>query len=126
VSAEFRRITTIPLIPKFMSQLDHYSGKIAGVLLKKGGAAGRRIRTIMAVIDQNDSIETRRVCSLQALALYLNEDPEDLVREYRSENPDDARRGLDQTIIGIYVIQHPAASVDQLPEDVGIIVEGVQ
>ncbi|KAL7382913.1 hypothetical protein ABVT39_001568 [Epinephelus coioides] len=80
----------------------------------------------MAVIDQNDSIETRRACSLKALALYLNEDPEALVKEYTSENPDDTQRDLDQTLIGIYVIQHPGASVDELPEDVGIIVEGVQ
>ncbi|KAG7513607.1 hypothetical protein JOB18_012445 [Solea senegalensis] len=58
VSAEFTRITTIPLIPKFMSQLDHYSDKLARVLRKKGGAAGRKIKNIMAVIDQNDSIET--------------------------------------------------------------------
>ena len=25
---------------------------------------------------------------------------------------------LDQTVIGIYVIKHPGADVDQLPEDV--------
>ena len=33
---------------------------------------------------------------------------------------------MEQTVIGIYVIKHPGADVDQLPEDVGIIVEGVQ
>ncbi|KAE8296811.1 hypothetical protein D5F01_LYC05577 [Larimichthys crocea] len=75
---------------------------------------------------QYDSIETRRACSLQALALYLNEDPEELVKEYGSKNPDETRRDLDETIIGIYVIKHPGADVDQLPEDVGIIVEGVE
>ena len=52
ISAEFTWITTIPLIPKFMSQLDHYSDKLARVLRKKGGAAGRKIKTIMAVVDQ--------------------------------------------------------------------------
>ncbi|XP_059208218.1 sterile alpha motif domain-containing protein 3-like [Centropristis striata] len=123
VSAEFMRITTIPLIPKFMSQLDHYYDKLTRVLRKKGGAAGRRITDIMAVIDQNDSIETRRACSLQAVALYLNEDPKELVKEYGSETPDETQRELDRTVIGIYVIKHPSA---ELPEDVGIIVEGVQ
>ncbi|XP_059188275.1 uncharacterized protein LOC131971024 [Centropristis striata] len=123
VSAEFMRITTIPLIPKFMSQLDHYYDKLTRVLRKKGGAAGRRITDIIAVIDQNDSIETRRACSLQAVALYLNEDPKELVKEYGSETPDETQRELDQTVIGIYVIKHPSA---ELPEDVGIIVEGVQ
>uniref|UniRef100_A0A8P4KSQ7 Uncharacterized protein n=1 Tax=Dicentrarchus labrax TaxID=13489 RepID=A0A8P4KSQ7_DICLA len=33
---------------------------------------------------------------------------------------------MDQTVIGIYVIKRPGADVDQLPEDVGIIVEGVE
>ncbi|XP_041843288.1 uncharacterized protein LOC121641288 [Melanotaenia boesemani] len=126
VSAEFTRITTIPLIPKFMSQLDHYSDKLAKVLRKKGGAAGRKIKNIMALIDQNDSVETRRACNLQALAVYLNEDPEELVKEYGSEDPDETQRHLDQTIIGIYVIKNPGVDADQLPEDVGIIVEGVQ
>ncbi|XP_029995424.1 uncharacterized protein LOC115422931 [Sphaeramia orbicularis] len=126
VSAEFTWITTIPLIPKFMSQLDQYSDKLAGVLCKKGGAAGRKIKNIMAVIDQDDSIETRRACSLQALALYLNDDPEELVKEYGSEDPDGTQRDLDQMLIRIYGIKNPGAGVDQLPEDVGIIVEGVQ
>lgn len=33
---------------------------------------------------------------------------------------------MEQIVIGIYVIKHPGADADQLPEDVGIIVEGVQ
>ena len=37
--------------------------------------------TIFPVL-QYDSIETRRARSLQALALYFNEDPEELVKEY--------------------------------------------
>ncbi|KAE8277692.1 hypothetical protein D5F01_LYC24297 [Larimichthys crocea] len=125
--AEFKsRWPALFMAHEFMSQLDHYSDKLATVLRKKGGAPGNKIKKIMAVIDQYDSIETRRACSLQALALYLKEDPEELVKEYRSENPDETRRDLDETIIGIYVIKHPGADVDQLPEDVGIIVEGMQ
>uniref|UniRef100_A0A672HC49 Uncharacterized protein n=1 Tax=Salarias fasciatus TaxID=181472 RepID=A0A672HC49_SALFA len=46
--------------------------------------------------------------------------------QFRSESPDDIQTDLDQTVIGIYVIHHPGAGVDDLPEDVGIIVEGVQ
>lgn len=33
---------------------------------------------------------------------------------------------MDQMVVGIYVIKHPAADVDDPPEDVGIIVEGVK
>ncbi|MED6262557.1 hypothetical protein ATANTOWER_021632, partial [Ataeniobius toweri] len=91
ISAEFKRITTVPLIPKFMSQLEHYSEKL------------------------NHFIATRRACSLQALALYLNEDHEKLVEEYREK--------LDQMVIGIYVIKQPDTDIDQSPEDVGIKVE---
>ncbi|KAF7658372.1 hypothetical protein LDENG_00013880 [Lucifuga dentata] len=72
----------VPLIPKFMSQLDHYTEKLSRVFRKKGGIAGRKITNIMAVIDQNDTMATRRACSLQALVVYLNEDPEKLVKEY--------------------------------------------
>ena len=31
---------------------------------------------------QDDAIETRRACVLKALIVYLNEDPEALIREY--------------------------------------------
>lgn len=33
---------------------------------------------------------------------------------------------MEQTIIGIYMIKHPDADGDQAPEDIGIIIEGVQ
>lgn len=52
VNAEFTRITTVPLLSTFMSQLDHYSSQLMKVFKKKGGAAGRRIRFIMVAMDQ--------------------------------------------------------------------------
>ncbi|KAI3361645.1 hypothetical protein L3Q82_002010 [Scortum barcoo] len=120
VSAEFMHITTIPLVPKFMSQLDHYSEKMLRVFCKKGGAAGHKIAEIVAAIYQNDSIAKRRDGSLQALAVYLSEDPA------KSENPDEISAEMEQMVIGIYVIKYPGADADQAPEDIGIIVEGVQ
>lgn len=33
---------------------------------------------------------------------------------------------MDQMIIGIYMMKHPGGDADQPPEDVGIIVKGVQ
>ncbi|XP_078025292.1 uncharacterized protein LOC144463776 [Epinephelus lanceolatus] len=89
-----------------MLQLDIYMDKLSRVFRKKGGAAGRKITNIMAVIDQSDSIATRRACSLQALAMYPNEDSEKLVKEYSSENPDETHTEMDKTVIGIYVIKH--------------------
>ncbi|KAJ8014087.1 hypothetical protein DPEC_G00036610 [Dallia pectoralis] len=42
------------------------------------------------------------------------------------ENNEDAQADMDQTVIGIYVMKTQSLDVDQSPEDVGIIVEGVQ
>ncbi|KAI4804100.1 hypothetical protein KUCAC02_025742 [Chaenocephalus aceratus] len=75
VEAEFARITTVPLRSKFMQQLDHHSSKLLRIFQKKGGAAGQKIRNIMAEYDKNDAIETRRASVIKALIVYLNEDP---------------------------------------------------
>ncbi|MEQ2249224.1 hypothetical protein ILYODFUR_027274, partial [Ilyodon furcidens] len=74
----------------------------------------------------NYSIATRRACSLQALVLYLYEDPEKLVKEYGCDNSVQTQEEFDQMVIGIYVIKQPDGDIDQSLEDVGIIVEGVQ
>ncbi|XP_062239270.1 uncharacterized protein LOC133949105 [Platichthys flesus] len=125
ICAEFTRITTIALLSKFMSELDHHSPKLSRVCRKKGGAAGRKIAEIMAVIEENDTIATRRVCNLKSLAVYFNEDPEKLIKEYLDVNFDNAQRQMDGTAIGIYVIKHEGADASDPPEDVGIIVEDV-
>lgn len=44
VSAEFQRITTRDLEPKFMSMLDLYSPKLLSLFQAKKGAAGERHR----------------------------------------------------------------------------------
>lgn len=82
INAEFTRITTVPLLSTFMSKLDQYSNKLMKVFKKKGGAAGRRITEIMVAIDEKPNAETRRLCILKALCVYLNEDPKDLVKTY--------------------------------------------
>lgn len=45
---------------------------------------------------------------------------------YNIYNPDETQRDLAQMVIRICLIKHPDADVDQLPEDVSIIVEGVE
>ncbi|KAM3598973.1 uncharacterized protein V6R79_024960 [Siganus canaliculatus] len=94
----------------------------------------RKMRRVMEEEVEIQSFQFRYGCRLELASTSSSTDTPgasaasslNLSASCLSENPDDARRGLDQTIIGIYVIQHPGASVDQLPEDVGIIVEGVQ
>uniref|UniRef100_A0A8C2FFN5 Uncharacterized protein n=1 Tax=Cyprinus carpio TaxID=7962 RepID=A0A8C2FFN5_CYPCA len=49
VNLEFMRITTVPLISKFIGQLDKYTDGLMKVFRHKGGCAGQKIRTIMAL-----------------------------------------------------------------------------
>jgi len=37
---------------KFMQQLDHHSSQLTNIFKRKGGAAGRKIRNIMANLDK--------------------------------------------------------------------------
>ncbi|XP_051260738.1 uncharacterized protein LOC127366072 [Dicentrarchus labrax] len=124
VEAEFTRITTVPLRSKFMQQLDHHSTRLITIFKRKGGAAGRKIRTIMADLDKNDAVETRRACVLKALMVYLNEDPENLIREYM--DVEDNQEAMDQTVLGIFAIKMEGAESTDGLADVGIIIEGVE
>ncbi|MEQ2230572.1 hypothetical protein ILYODFUR_030756, partial [Ilyodon furcidens] len=65
-----------------MQQLDHHSLQLMRIFRRKGGAAGKKIKNIMADLDKDDAIETKRACVLKALVVYLNEDPETLIKEY--------------------------------------------
>ncbi|KAG7503564.1 hypothetical protein JOB18_040888 [Solea senegalensis] len=40
------------------------------------------MRNIMVDLDKNEAVETRKACVLKALMVYLNEDPENRIREY--------------------------------------------
>ncbi|KAF5894086.1 sterile alpha motif domain-containing protein 3-like isoform X1, partial [Clarias magur] len=82
INAEFRRITTLPLQSKFLYQLDRFSDDLLKVFLKKGGVIRKRIQDAMVPMSQNDNIETKRECILKGLCIYLNEDPQHLVKEY--------------------------------------------
>ncbi|KAK1891044.1 UPF0237 protein NMA1909 [Dissostichus eleginoides] len=52
VSAEFQRITTLNLEPKFMSMLDFYSPKLLSMFQGKKGAVGERHRAKMSILLQ--------------------------------------------------------------------------
>ncbi|XP_041825356.1 uncharacterized protein LOC121629698 isoform X2 [Melanotaenia boesemani] len=123
VNAEFTRITTIPLLSTFMAQLDHYSDKLLAVFKKKGGAAGRRINLTMVAMDQNLTIEVRRECILKALRIYLNEEPESLVRTHMDADVE-AEREMQKVVLGIYAVKREGAEQADPYADVGILVEG--
>ncbi|KAJ7990927.1 hypothetical protein DPEC_G00291960 [Dallia pectoralis] len=122
VNAEFKRITTIPLQSKFMSQLDVYSEKLLKMFQGRGGELGRRLKSVMAPICDGD-LDVRRACILKAVCVYLGEDSDNLVKEYVGLD-ETSKTAIEETTVGIYVIKDHAASVE--PEDTGIVVEGVK
>ncbi|XP_034091742.1 uncharacterized protein LOC117559169 [Gymnodraco acuticeps] len=123
VNAEFKRITTINLQSKFFSSLDIHSTSLIDVYTKKGGVQGKKIKSIMLPITQTNSIDVRRECILKGLCVYFNEDPEKLVKEYMSI---DNSSQTAETVFGIFVIRHEGAEPGDDPENVGIILEGVE
>lgn len=51
INLEFMRLTTVPLTSKFLGELDRLTDDLIRVFHTKGGAAGRRIRAVMAKTD---------------------------------------------------------------------------
>ncbi|KAL1249185.1 hypothetical protein QQF64_020190 [Cirrhinus molitorella] len=49
INTEFMRIRTVPLLSKFLAQLDKYTANLEKVFSCKGGASGQKISRIMAV-----------------------------------------------------------------------------
>ncbi|KAK0151230.1 hypothetical protein N1851_007633 [Merluccius polli] len=126
LTAEFKRITTVSLLSKFFSELDAHSSNLMRLFGKKGGIQGRKIRSIMIPITQTDAIDVRRECIIKALCVYLNEEPENLVKEYMNTDGESSEAAMMETTFGIFVIRKEGAEPDVGPEDVGIVLEGVQ
>ncbi|XP_041836785.1 uncharacterized protein LOC121636988 [Melanotaenia boesemani] len=126
LTAEFKRITTISLLSKFFSMVDAHSSNLLKVFGKKGGMQGRKIKSILIPITQTDAIDVRRECIIKALCLYLNEEPENLVKEYKNTDGEACEAAMMETMFGIYVIRKEGAEPDDDPEDVGVVLEGVQ
>lgn len=125
INAEFKRITTVLLTSTFMAQLDNNTTKLTKVFRKKGGTSGRKIKEIMAAIDENNTITMRRMCALKGLAVYLNEDPDNLIKGYLDVDFREAEREMEKTLIGIYIIRREGGGDFDTAEDIGIIIEGV-
>uniref|UniRef100_A0A0F8C9V8 Sterile alpha motif domain-containing protein 3 n=1 Tax=Larimichthys crocea TaxID=215358 RepID=A0A0F8C9V8_LARCR len=126
ITAEFKRITTVSLLSKFFSKLDALSSNLMKVFGNKGGVQGRKIRSIMIPITQMDAIDVRRECIIKALCVYLNEQPENLVKDYMNTDGESSEAAMMKTTFGIFVIRKEGAEPDVTPEDVGIVLEVVQ
>ncbi|XP_033959698.1 uncharacterized protein [Pseudochaenichthys georgianus] len=71
----------------------------------------------------NDAIKTRRACIIKALIVYLNEDPESLIREYLDVETD---QSVDEMVLGIFAIKKEGAEPTDSLADVEIVIEGVE
>lgn len=118
INSEFTRITTVPLLSCFMANLDQYSSKLMKIFKKKGGAAGRRINFIMC-----PGIEKRCECILMALCVYLNEDPDALIKTLMDADVGAAKE-LETVDLAIYVVRWEGAEPGDSLADVGVVIEG--
>ncbi|CAI5669568.1 unnamed protein product [Oreochromis niloticus] len=125
VSAEFHRITTLNLEPKFMASLDLYSSKLLSLFQAKKGAAGQRHRAQLNLLLQSgNSIEKKREVIIRCLIDHLGEDPSALIKTF--EGGADAvfvEEALAEEVMKIYLLQNQDRSGE--PTDVGIVIEGV-
>ncbi|KAL7872442.1 hypothetical protein SRHO_G00074250 [Serrasalmus rhombeus] len=120
INAEFRRITTMPLQSRFLSQLDLHSANLLRVFVKRSGQQGKMLRDIVAMMT--DDVDAGRECIIKGLCMYLNGDPKDLVQEYMDMTEGNTLSAIERTVAGIYVArQTPGSNYS----DVGVILEGV-
>uniref|UniRef100_A0AAV2M573 Uncharacterized protein n=1 Tax=Knipowitschia caucasica TaxID=637954 RepID=A0AAV2M573_KNICA len=70
------------------------------------------------------NIETRLLCILKALCVYLNEDPEDLVKTYMDADVG-AEKEFEKVVLGVYIVEHQHADASDSLEDFGIIIDGI-
>ncbi|XP_023806157.1 uncharacterized protein LOC110014877 [Oryzias latipes] len=120
LNAEFQRITTVQMHSKFFMELDDLSPRLLKVYAKKGGLQGQKL----VPMTQSDDTDVRPECILKRLCVDMNQDPERLVREHKSdENTEEA---LADTVLGIFAIRHTGADPSDDLENVGIILEGVK
>uniref|UniRef100_A0A8C5A1T8 Uncharacterized protein n=1 Tax=Gadus morhua TaxID=8049 RepID=A0A8C5A1T8_GADMO len=80
IDTEFLRLMAVPLEDMFFAQLDIHSSQLIRVIRAKGGSTRQKNADIL---DQTEDIHLRRECVLKALIIFLGEDADDLIKEYR-------------------------------------------
>ncbi|KAF4118744.1 hypothetical protein G5714_000795 [Onychostoma macrolepis] len=83
VTAEFQRITTVQLEPKFMSSLDLHTPKLLTLFRAKGGVLGQRLKTEMELLkDEHCSVDMKREVVIRCMTEFLGEHAGDLIKEF--------------------------------------------
>ncbi|XP_030595512.1 cadherin-23-like [Archocentrus centrarchus] len=73
-----------------------------------------------------EDIGITRECVLKGLITFLGEDAKDLIKEYCGSSGDDAQMELKQLTMAVFVIRKDGEGLKEAPEDIDIVIEGVQ
>ncbi|KAJ4921896.1 hypothetical protein JOQ06_024060 [Pogonophryne albipinna] len=111
INAEFKRITTIPLQSKFLSQLDLYSANLLKMFESTTGQKGKKLKALTNNMDTDD-IDAGRDLLIKGLCLYLNEDPGDLVQEFIDVDETIVEGAIEKTTMGIFTLKNTASEDD--------------
>nr|XP_024662098.1 uncharacterized protein LOC106675121 [Maylandia zebra] len=125
INAEFLRVTAVPLLTRFMVQLDKHSPQLLKIIRKKGGTTKAKTAIILEFLDQDADADIRRECILKSLIIYLGERVEDLIKEYTISQKDEAEEELQSTTMALFVFRDNSSLLHQ-PRDIGIIIDGVE
>ncbi|XP_058631517.1 sterile alpha motif domain-containing protein 3-like [Onychostoma macrolepis] len=122
VTAEFQRITTVQLEPKFMSSLDLHTPKLLTLFRAKGGVLGQRLKTEMELLkDEHCSVDMKREVVIRCMTEFLGEHAGDLIKEF---NDNEELTGIEPLVMAVIVTRTGASS--DSPKDTGIVIEGVK
>ncbi|KAJ3605702.1 hypothetical protein NHX12_027746 [Muraenolepis orangiensis] len=77
INAEFTRITTVPLTPRFLASLDKHHGKLIDIVRNKGGVVRETTRDLLLdQVVQKDEAETElERCAMAVFVIREEEDP---------------------------------------------------
>ncbi|XP_055040333.2 uncharacterized protein [Misgurnus anguillicaudatus] len=126
ICAEFERITTVPLVSTFFAKMDKYSAKLMKLFAKRGGVYGQRIKNLLITTTLTNNIDVRRECVLRSLSLYLNEEPSGFIREYMDTDVVSTEEGIQNTLLGVFVIKVKGSDIEHRPANVGVVLEGLR
>ncbi|XP_029923227.1 uncharacterized protein LOC115370376 [Myripristis murdjan] len=126
IEEEFRRITLKPLQSTFLGKLDQHSTKLLSLYRKKGGAVGKKLNSTLDMLNEDNSIESRREAVIRGLILYLGEKMEDLISDYKIYDDDDAaavQEALPTFVLNIFVVSKAG---NESQKQAGIAIEGAE
>ncbi|XP_073713966.1 uncharacterized protein [Misgurnus anguillicaudatus] len=124
INAEFLRITTVPLQIRFFAELDRLSTNLVKVIKGRGGAIRSKTSQYVLAFDETSDINIRRECILRSIILYLGEDDKNLIKDYMDIQDEQESDDLSKQTMAIFVKRKPCERPFEMPDDVGIVIEG--